>query len=135
MAGASRSAGLAVHRQCGDDRLGRRRALAAGLTDGLDTPARARWPLDPKAKRSGRGVKAEFRKKSPGRGGARTALAQVAATGGRETILWALEDEVVAAVNEIHENPVYLKGLKLDPAIRATSDFLRSGGSGRLAGW
>jgi glycerol-3-phosphate dehydrogenase (NAD(P)+) len=52
-----------------------------------------------------------------------TALAQVAATGGRETILWALEDDVVAAVNETHENPVYLKGLKLDPAIRATSEF------------
>ena len=52
-----------------------------------------------------------------------TALAQVAATGGQETILWALEDDVVAAVNKIHENPVYLKGLKLDPAIRATSRF------------
>lgn len=52
-----------------------------------------------------------------------TALAQVAATGGRETLLWALEDDVVAAVNAIHENPVYLKGLKLDPAIRATSNF------------
>ena len=52
-----------------------------------------------------------------------TALAQVAATGGRETILWALEDDVVAAVNTIHENPVYLQGLKLDPAIRATSSF------------
>ena len=52
-----------------------------------------------------------------------TALAQVAASGGRETLLWALEDDVVAAVNKIHENPVYLKGLKLDPAIRATSNF------------
>ena len=52
-----------------------------------------------------------------------TALAQVAAQGGRETILWALEDDVVAAVNRIHENPVYLKGVKLDPAIRATGDF------------
>ena len=52
-----------------------------------------------------------------------TALAQVAATGGRETLLWALEDDVVAAVNEIHENPVYLKGCRLDPAIRATSNF------------
>lgn len=52
-----------------------------------------------------------------------TALAQVAATGGGETLLWAIEDEVVAAVNRIHENPVYLKGLKLDPAIRATGDF------------
>ena len=52
-----------------------------------------------------------------------TALAQVAATGGRETILWALEDDVVTAVNETQENPVYLKGLRLDPAIRATSEF------------
>jgi glycerol-3-phosphate dehydrogenase (NAD(P)+) len=52
-----------------------------------------------------------------------TALAQVAATGGRETLLWALEDDVVSAVNRIHENPVYLKGLKLDKAIRATSSF------------
>jgi glycerol-3-phosphate dehydrogenase (NAD(P)+) len=52
-----------------------------------------------------------------------TALAQVAATGGRETLLWALEDDVISAVNRIHENPVYLKGLKLDPAIRATSNF------------
>lgn len=52
-----------------------------------------------------------------------TALAQVVATGGRETLLWALEDDVVTAVNRIHENPVYLKGLPLNPAIRATSNF------------
>jgi glycerol-3-phosphate dehydrogenase (NAD(P)+) len=52
-----------------------------------------------------------------------TALAQVAAQGGGETILWALEDDVVSAVNRIHENPIYLRGLKLDPAIRATSNF------------
>ena len=52
-----------------------------------------------------------------------TALAQVAAQGGRETLLWALEDDVVATVNRIHENPIYLKGVKLDPAIRATGNF------------
>ncbi|MEO7564051.1 MAG: NAD(P)H-dependent glycerol-3-phosphate dehydrogenase [Sphingomicrobium sp.] len=52
-----------------------------------------------------------------------TALAQVAASGGRETLLWALEEEVVAAINRIHENPVFLKGLKLSPSIRATSNF------------
>jgi len=52
-----------------------------------------------------------------------TALAQVAATGGRETLLWALEDDVVTAVNKIHENPIYLRGLKLNPAIRATANF------------
>ena len=52
-----------------------------------------------------------------------TALAQVAAQGGRETLLWALEEDVVAAVNRIHENPIYLQGLKLDPAIRGTGNF------------
>ena len=52
-----------------------------------------------------------------------TALAQVAATAGRETLLWALEDEVVEAVNRRHENPVFLAGVALDPAIRATSDL------------
>jgi glycerol-3-phosphate dehydrogenase (NAD(P)+) len=52
-----------------------------------------------------------------------TALAQVAAAGGRETLLWAREPEVVAAVNATHENPVFLPGQKLDPAIRATGDL------------
>jgi len=52
-----------------------------------------------------------------------TALAQVAAAGGRETLLWALEDDVVRAINKTHENPVYLKGLKLSPNIRATGNF------------
>jgi glycerol-3-phosphate dehydrogenase (NAD(P)+) len=52
-----------------------------------------------------------------------TALAQVAATGGRETLLWAIEDDVVTAINRIHRNPVYLKGIPLSPAIRATTNF------------
>ena len=52
-----------------------------------------------------------------------TALAQVAAHGGRDTLLWALEDDVVSAINRIHENPVYLKGQKLSPSIRATGNF------------
>ena len=52
-----------------------------------------------------------------------TALAQVASAGGEETLLWALEPEVVDAVNERHENPVYLPGIPLNPLIRATSDL------------
>ena len=52
-----------------------------------------------------------------------TALAQVAAAGNRETLMWAMEEDVVSAVNRIHENPVYLRGQKLHPAIRATSNF------------
>jgi len=52
-----------------------------------------------------------------------TALAQVASAGGRETLLWALESDVVEAVNAHHENPVYLPGIRLGDAVRATSDF------------
>ena len=51
-----------------------------------------------------------------------TALAQVAAEGG-ETLLWALEPEVVASINGSHENRLYLPGVPLDPAIRATADL------------
>ncbi len=52
-----------------------------------------------------------------------TALAQVAASGGDEVILWALEDEVVASVNERHENSLFLPGLELLRNIVATSDL------------
>jgi len=52
-----------------------------------------------------------------------TALAQVAAARGEETLLWALEPEVVEAVNARHENPIYLAGVPLSPAIRATAEF------------
>jgi len=49
-----------------------------------------------------------------------TALATVAARAGRQVLLWAREDEVVAAINDAHENTMYLPGIALDPAIRAT---------------
>lgn len=52
-----------------------------------------------------------------------TALAQVAATGGRETLLWAREDDVVAGINGSHENTVFLPGIPLDAAVRATSNI------------
>ena len=52
-----------------------------------------------------------------------TALAQVAASGGRETLLWAMEAEVVEAINARRENTLFLPSIALDPAIRATSDL------------
>jgi glycerol-3-phosphate dehydrogenase (NAD(P)+) len=52
-----------------------------------------------------------------------TALAQVAASGGGETLLWALEPEVVESINSSNENRLFLPGRKLDPAIRATGDL------------
>jgi len=51
-----------------------------------------------------------------------TALAQVAAGGG-DVLLWAREPEVVEAINSRHENPVFLPGRALDPAIRASGDL------------
>lgn len=52
-----------------------------------------------------------------------TALAQVAAAAGREVTIWALEAEVVAAVNGQRENKAFLPGIPLNPALRATSDL------------
>jgi len=52
-----------------------------------------------------------------------TALAQVCARAGREVTLWAREPEVVASINAAHENTMFLAGVPLDPAIRATGDL------------
>ena len=52
-----------------------------------------------------------------------TALAQISAKGGRETLLWAREGDVVEGVNERHENALFLPGVALDPQIRATGDL------------
>lgn len=52
-----------------------------------------------------------------------TALAQVAAGKGHDTLLWAREPEVVAGINERHENPLFLAGVPLSQAIRATGDI------------
>ncbi len=52
-----------------------------------------------------------------------TALAQVAAAGGEDTLLWARESEVVESVNATHQNRLFLPGIPLNPAIRATGDL------------
>lgn len=52
-----------------------------------------------------------------------TALAQIAATGGQETLLWAREADVVSAVNDHHENTLFLPGISLSPEITATDDL------------
>lgn len=49
-----------------------------------------------------------------------TALAQTAAASGGDVLLWAREPEVVEAINATHFNPLFLPGLALSPAIRAT---------------
>ena len=52
-----------------------------------------------------------------------TALATAAARAGREVMLWARETDVVASINQRHENRRFLPGVGLDPAIRATGDL------------
>lgn len=52
-----------------------------------------------------------------------TALAQVLAGDGREVMLWAREPEVVASINDAHENRMFLAGIPLAPSIRATGSF------------
>lgn len=51
-----------------------------------------------------------------------SALALVAARAGANVGLWARDPAIVAAINQRHENPVYLPGVALDPAIAATNE-------------
>ena len=52
-----------------------------------------------------------------------TALAQVASAGGRDTLMWAMEPEVVESINSRHENSAFLPGIPLNETIRATQDL------------
>lgn len=56
-----------------------------------------------------------------------TALAQVAAAGGEEVLLWAREPEVVESVNSGRENRLFLPGIALDASIRAVGDLAALG--------
>jgi len=51
-----------------------------------------------------------------------TALAMLAARAGAKVVLWARDPAIVAAINQRHQNPAYLPGIVLDPAIDATTD-------------
>lgn len=55
-----------------------------------------------------------------------TALAQSLATTGRDVTLWAREPEVVEAINNSHENTVFLPGIPLDHSIRATDSLTKT---------
>jgi glycerol-3-phosphate dehydrogenase (NAD(P)+) len=52
-----------------------------------------------------------------------TALAASAARAGQNVCLWALEEDVAAAINEKHENTTFLPDIPLDPQIAATNDM------------
>jgi glycerol-3-phosphate dehydrogenase (NAD(P)+) len=50
-------------------------------------------------------------------------LSHVLGTNGHEVMLWAREPEVVVVINARHENPIFLAGASLSPAVRASSDM------------
>ena len=52
-----------------------------------------------------------------------TALADVLARNAHDVTLWALEGDVVRAVNETHENTRFLAGFPLAPTLRATTSL------------
>ncbi|HEY9228504.1 MAG TPA: NAD(P)H-dependent glycerol-3-phosphate dehydrogenase [Gemmatimonadaceae bacterium] len=52
-----------------------------------------------------------------------TALADLLAGHGHETVMWALERDVAESVNSSHENRRFLSGLGLEAALRATNDY------------
>ena len=52
-----------------------------------------------------------------------TALAQTLACEGEHVRLWALEPDVVSAINTDHLNPLYLPDIPLSPSVQATGDM------------
>ena len=52
-----------------------------------------------------------------------TALAMAAVQAGRQVTLWARESDVVAAINDCHENERFLAGVRLPAALLATGDL------------
>jgi len=58
-----------------------------------------------------------------------TALAQVCAAAGARVTLWAREAEVVDGINHAHENPLFLPGIPLNVAVRATADMSEAAGA------
>jgi glycerol-3-phosphate dehydrogenase (NAD(P)+) len=51
-----------------------------------------------------------------------TALGDLLASNGHQVTMWALEPDVVRAINERHENPVFLSGFTLPRSLTATHD-------------
>ena len=52
-----------------------------------------------------------------------TALAQMLSKGGRDTLIWAREPEVIESINTEHENTLYLPSIELHDSLKATGDL------------
>lgn len=51
---------------------------------------------------------------------------------GHDTVLWAIEQDVVDDVNTVHENKRYLAGIPLPPSLKAHNDLRAVVGHGEL---
>ena len=61
-----------------------------------------------------------------------TALGAVLADNGHDVVLWARETEVVASINQEHENVPFLPGVPLPEGLRATEDLWEAVSSGEI---
>ncbi len=61
-----------------------------------------------------------------------TALANVLAANGHDTLLWAREADVVESINASHVNERFLAGFSLDATLRATADMAHALGGASL---
>jgi glycerol-3-phosphate dehydrogenase (NAD(P)+) len=52
-----------------------------------------------------------------------TTLASLLAGKGNDVVIWALENELVDSINNLHENTLYLKNISLPENLIATNDF------------
>ena len=84
------------------------------MAPGLPLPG-----LPPRAHRRGRDV-GEVRIAVLGGGSWGTTVASLVAHH-HDTVLWARHPEVAEAINASHENPAYVPGYTLDPALTATA--------------
>lgn len=57
-----------------------------------------------------------------------TALASLVSANGVDAIIWALEPETAASINERRENALFLPGVRLPERLRATSDLRETAG-------
>src|SRR5204863_292763 len=55
-----------------------------------------------------------------------TAFGSITAEKGMDTVLWARREELAEAIASRHENPDYLPGIELPPALTATHDLERA---------